>query len=152
MTTLSLGYSPCPNDTYIFHALIHGQIPCGELPFTERLEDVETLNQLALQGALDLTKISFHAFGHLRDRYVLLRSGAALGRGTTAQQDVTIAQVAKGMKGNLGQIQGSLQGQLVEGFDIFKAFGKGQLTTGNLAMNQGMKDVGIIGTGRIAKA
>ncbi|HMB16867.1 MAG TPA: 1,4-dihydroxy-6-naphthoate synthase, partial [Pelovirga sp.] len=81
MTTLSLGYSPCPNDTYIFHALIHGQIPCGELTFTERLEDVETLNQLALQGALDLTKISFHAFGHLRDRYVLLRSGAALGRG-----------------------------------------------------------------------
>ena len=52
MTTLSLGYSPCPNDTYIFHALIHGQIPCGELTFTERLEDVETLNQLALQGAL----------------------------------------------------------------------------------------------------
>lgn len=81
MTTLSLGYSPCPNDTYIFHALIHGLTPCGDLTFKERLEDVETLNQLALQGALDLTKISFHAFGHLRDRYVLLRSGAALGRG-----------------------------------------------------------------------
>ncbi len=81
MTTLSLGYSPRPNDTYIFHALVHGLIPCDGLTFTERLEDVETLNQLALQGALDLTKISFHAFGHLRDRYVLLRSGAALGRG-----------------------------------------------------------------------
>lgn len=81
MTRLSLGYSPCPNDTYIFHALIHGLIPCGDLTFNERLEDVETLNQLALQGILDLTKISFHAFGHLRDRYVLLRSGAALGRG-----------------------------------------------------------------------
>ena len=81
MTRLSLGYSPCPNDTYIFHALIHGLIPCGDLTFNEHLEDVETLNQLALQGILDLTKISFHAFGHLRDRYVLLRSGAALGRG-----------------------------------------------------------------------
>ena len=81
MTTLSLGYSPCPNDTFIFHALVHGLIPCGNLAFAERLEDVETLNQLALQGALDLTKISFHAFGHLRDRYVLLHSGAALGRG-----------------------------------------------------------------------
>ncbi|MBW6510048.1 MAG: 1,4-dihydroxy-6-naphthoate synthase [Desulfuromonadales bacterium] len=81
MTSLSLGYSPCPNDTYIFHALIHGLIPCGDLTFKERLEDVETLNQLALQGVLDLTKISFHAFGHLRDRYVLLHSGAALGRG-----------------------------------------------------------------------
>ncbi|MBD1401299.1 1,4-dihydroxy-6-naphthoate synthase [Pelovirga terrestris] len=81
MTSLSLGYSPCPNDTYIFHALVHGLVPCGDLAFVERLEDVETLNQLALKGALDLTKISFHAFGHLRNRYVLLRSGAALGRG-----------------------------------------------------------------------
>jgi len=81
MPTLSLGYSPCPNDTYIFHALIHGLVPCGDLTFAERLADVETLNTLALQGVLDLTKISFHAFGHLRDRYVLLRSGAALGRG-----------------------------------------------------------------------
>ena len=47
----------------------------------ERLEDVETLNQLALKGLLDLTKVSYHALGHLRDRYVLLRSGGALGRG-----------------------------------------------------------------------
>lgn len=81
MRSLTLGYSPCPNDTYIFHALVHGRIPCGDLQFSERLEDVETLNQLALQGILDLTKISFHAFGHLRDNYVLLRSGSALGRG-----------------------------------------------------------------------
>ena len=81
MTTLSLGYSPCPNDTYIFHALVHGLVRCGDLTFEERLEDVETLNQLALDGVLDLTKISFHAFGHVRDQYLLLRSGAALGRG-----------------------------------------------------------------------
>ncbi|MFO7765418.1 MAG: 1,4-dihydroxy-6-naphthoate synthase [Pelovirga sp.] len=81
MTTLSLGYSPCPNDTYIFHALVHGLIPGNDLAFEERLEDVETLNQLALKGALDLTKISFHAFGQVRDQYLLLRSGAALGRG-----------------------------------------------------------------------
>ena len=81
MPILSLGYSPCPNDTYIFHALVHGLVPCGDLTFKERLEDVETLNSLALKGTLDLTKISFHALGHLRDRYVLLRSGAALGRG-----------------------------------------------------------------------
>ncbi len=81
MTTLSLGYSPCPNDTYIFHALIHGLVACGDLTFAERLEDVETLNQLAVDGVLDLTKISFHTFGHVRDKYLLLRSGAALGRG-----------------------------------------------------------------------
>ncbi|PLX83194.1 MAG: 1,4-dihydroxy-6-naphthoate synthase [Desulfuromonas sp.] len=79
--TLTLGYSPCPNDTFIFYALIHGRIPLPGLAVRERLEDVETLNQLALSGALDLTKVSYHALGHLRSEYALLRSGGALGRG-----------------------------------------------------------------------
>jgi len=79
--TLSLGYSPCPNDTYIFYALTHGKIALPNFSIAERLEDVETLNQLALVGKLDLTKISYHALGHLRDRYALLRSGGAIGRG-----------------------------------------------------------------------
>jgi len=81
MKTLSLGYSPCPNDTYIFYALTHGKVEMHGFSIVERLEDVETLNQLALCGQLDLTKISYHALGHLRDRYVLLHSGGALGRG-----------------------------------------------------------------------
>lgn len=79
--TLTLGYSPCPNDTFIFDALVHRHIPLGELDFQERLEDVETLNALALAGTLDMTKISYHALGHLRRDYALLRSGGALGRG-----------------------------------------------------------------------
>ena len=78
---LSLGYSPCPNDTFIFYALIHGRIAAEGLSFRERLDDVETLNALARQGALDLTKVSYHALGHLRRDYALLRSGGALGRG-----------------------------------------------------------------------
>jgi 1,4-dihydroxy-6-naphthoate synthase len=78
---LTLGYSPCPNDTFIFYALTHGKLTDPGFPVTERLEDVETLNQLALAGELDLTKISYHALGHLRDEYCLLRSGGALGRG-----------------------------------------------------------------------
>jgi len=78
---LTLGYSPCPNDTYIFYALVQGKVPVPGITFQERLEDVETLNQLALDGTLDLTKISYHALGHLRERYALLRSGGALGRG-----------------------------------------------------------------------
>ncbi len=78
---LTLGYSPCPNDTFIFDALIHRRIPLSDLIFHERLEDVETLNSLALKGILDLTKVSYHAFGHLRRDYALLRSGGALGRG-----------------------------------------------------------------------
>jgi len=81
MRSLSLGYSPCPNDTFIFYALTHGKIIDPGFSIVERLEDVETLNQLALSGQLDLTKISYHAFGHLRDRYALLQSGGALGRG-----------------------------------------------------------------------
>jgi len=79
--TLSLGYSPCPNDTFIFYALVHKKIPVEEFSFAERLEDVETLNRLASHNELDITKISFHAFAHLRDNYALLRSGGALGKG-----------------------------------------------------------------------
>ena len=81
MKSLSLGYSPCPNDTYIFYALTHNKVAIPGHTIEQRLEDVETLNQLALNGRLDLTKISYHALGHLRDRYALLHSGGALGRG-----------------------------------------------------------------------
>jgi 5,8-dihydroxy-2-naphthoate synthase len=78
---LTLGYSPCPNDTYIFHALVHGLVPTDGLAFRERLEDVETLNRLVQGGELDVSKISYHLLGHVRDDYVLLRAGGALGRG-----------------------------------------------------------------------
>lgn len=81
MKTISLGYSPCPNDTFIFYALVHGKIPMEGFSVRERLEDVETLNSLAVRRELDMTKISFHAFAHLRDYYSLLRSGGALGKG-----------------------------------------------------------------------
>ncbi len=95
--TLTLGYSPCPNDTFIFHALVHGLVPTPGFAVRERLEDVETLNRLALASTLDLTKISYHAFGHLRDRYALLRSGGALGHGcgplVVAAAPATMAQL-----------------------------------------------------------
>lgn len=80
-TPLTLGFSPCPNDTFMFYPLVHNLVDTGGLSFHERLEDVETLNQLALQGGLDVSKVSYHALGHLRDQYALLRSGSALGRG-----------------------------------------------------------------------
>jgi 1,4-dihydroxy-6-naphthoate synthase len=78
---LTIGYSPCPNDTFIFYALVHGKVHVPGIEFREQLTDVETLNRMALEGSLDITKISFHAFGHLREQYALLRSGSALGRG-----------------------------------------------------------------------
>lgn len=82
---LSLGYSPCPNDTAIFYALVHGKVHAGgpslRISFKEELEDVEALNRKGLNGVLDITKISFYAYCQMRDNYVLLRSGAALGNG-----------------------------------------------------------------------
>jgi len=82
MKQLSIGFSPCPNDTYIFCGLVNGKIPlAGWSLQPAALEDVETLNEWAMQGRLDITKLSFHALGHVLDDYVLLHSGAALGRG-----------------------------------------------------------------------
>jgi len=81
MRTLSIGYSPCPNDTFIFYALVNGKIDTEGLIFKETLLDVETLNRMALSAELDITKISYHAFCFLREDYCLLRSGSALGRG-----------------------------------------------------------------------
>ncbi|WP_018467415.1 menaquinone biosynthesis family protein [Calidithermus timidus] len=77
---MQLGYSFCPNDTFIFYALSHGKI-ATPAPVVEVLEDVETLNVWAMEGRLPLTKISYAAYGRLRERYVALRSGGALGRG-----------------------------------------------------------------------
>ncbi|MBF0556435.1 MAG: 1,4-dihydroxy-6-naphthoate synthase [Nitrospirae bacterium] len=78
---MTLGYSPCPNDTFIFYALVHKKIDCGGINFTEHIEDVETLNQMALEGRLDITKVSAAAYGHISGGYALLRSGGAAGRG-----------------------------------------------------------------------
>ncbi|MDH3349882.1 MAG: 1,4-dihydroxy-6-naphthoate synthase [Desulfobulbaceae bacterium] len=82
LENLTIGYSPCPNDTYIFYGLTHGEISLNGLSFAPPfLEDVETLNEWALRGKLDITKLSFHALGHVLDDYVMLSAGAALGRG-----------------------------------------------------------------------
>lgn len=78
---LTLGFSPCPNDTFIFDALINNKIDTEGLEFEVVLEDVETLNQWALEGKLDITKLSFPAFFQSRDNYILLNSGSALGKG-----------------------------------------------------------------------
>lgn len=77
---LSIGYSPCPNDTFIFYALVHDRIE-KTIEFKESLFDVETLNKLALKGDFDITKVSFHAYLYLKNTYRLLNAGGALGRG-----------------------------------------------------------------------
>lgn len=80
MKNFTLGYSPCPNDTFLFFALANKKIDTEDLNFKEVLLDVETLNQMALRSELDITKTSYHAFGYLLDDYCLLRSGGAIGK------------------------------------------------------------------------
>ncbi len=80
--TYSIGYSPCPNDTYIFYALIHGKVELSGVQLDPPLlEDVEALNSRAVNTDLDITKLSFHALGHVLDNYCVLSAGSALGRG-----------------------------------------------------------------------
>ncbi|MEM6395086.1 MAG: 1,4-dihydroxy-6-naphthoate synthase [Bacteroidota bacterium] len=78
---MTLGFSPCPNDTFIFDALVHERIDLEGLSFEPVLADVEELNQMAARGELDVTKLSYHAFGYLSSSYKLLHAGSALGRG-----------------------------------------------------------------------
>lgn len=78
---LSIGYSTCPNDTFIFDALINGKIDNKGLSFAPVLADVEELNARALEGELDITKLSYHAYGHAAKHYKILDSGSALGWG-----------------------------------------------------------------------
>ena len=96
---LAFGFSPCPNDTFAFDALVHGRI---DAPFTAvpALHDIEHLNALAREGRYELTKLSFGALAGLGDRYSMLRAGGALGRGcgplVVAREAATLAQAAAG--------------------------------------------------------
>jgi 1,4-dihydroxy-6-naphthoate synthase len=78
---LKLGFSPCPNDTFIFDAMIHHKIDTEGLEFEVFYDDVETLNQKSFSQDLDITKLSFHAYAYCVNNYVLLDSGSALGYG-----------------------------------------------------------------------
>jgi 1,4-dihydroxy-6-naphthoate synthase len=78
--TVNFGFSSCPNDTFAFHALVHGL--AGEIRVTPHVDDIEALNLRAARGDAEVTKVSIAAYGHgLRDRYVLLRAGGAAGFG-----------------------------------------------------------------------
>ncbi len=79
MNKISLGFSTCPNDTFIFDAMVHHKIDTEGLEFDVFLGDVEELNNKALNSELDVTKISYHAFSKIADNYLLLDSGSALG-------------------------------------------------------------------------
>ncbi len=96
--TLTLGFSPCPNDTFIFDALLHQKIDTEGLHFKAHIDDVEALNQLAFQNKLDISKLSYHAYAYVVDNYVLLDAGSALGNNCgpllIARQAISEADIA----------------------------------------------------------
>lgn len=93
----SLGFSPCPNDTFIFDALVNKKIDTEGIDFDVHLEDVQTLNQWAMQGKLDISKISYGVLPLVLDRYELLDAGGALGKGVgpllIAREPLALASV-----------------------------------------------------------
>jgi 5,8-dihydroxy-2-naphthoate synthase len=78
--TLSLGFSPCPNDCFVFDAIVHRRIDLDALEFVPRIGDVEALNKATFARDIDVTKLSYHAYAHCVDDYVMLDAGGALGR------------------------------------------------------------------------
>lgn len=147
MQSLTLGYSPCPNDTHIFYALVHGRVVRNDLSFRERLEDVETLNQLALERALDVSKVSCHALGLIRDEYCVLRAGGAMGKGCGPLLVARNVMRASELKGK----RIALPGRLTTASLLFQLFGSG---CGELvfmpfhmimeAVGKGVVDAGVI--------
>jgi len=97
---LSLGFSPCPNDCFIFDALVHGRIDLEGLEFETVLADVEALNTAAFAGEADITKLSFHAYAYCASKYVLLDAGSALGNNCgpllISKRPITFDEVASG--------------------------------------------------------
>lgn len=100
---LTLGFSPCPNDTFIFDALVNKKIDTQGIDFEVAYADVEQLNRWAMEGKLDITKLSFHAYAYCIQNYVLLNSGSALGnncgpmliaRNPLRTEDINIAKIA----------------------------------------------------------
>ena len=76
---IHVGHSPDSDDAFMFYALAEGLIDTGELTYTHELQDIETLNRRALNGELEVTAVSIHAYAYLADRYALLPSGASMG-------------------------------------------------------------------------
>lgn len=99
MLTLTLGHSPDPDDAFMFFGLARGLIPTPGLRFEHVLQDIQTLNERALRGELDITAISFHAYAYVADHYALLPSGASMGDGygpvLVAAQPLTRDQIAR---------------------------------------------------------
>ena len=97
-TTLTLGHSPDPDDAFMFYALAKDLIPTHGFRFEHILQDIQTLNERATRGELDITAVSIHAYAYVSDQYALLPSGASMGDGygpmLVAKQKFSRAEIA----------------------------------------------------------
>jgi 1,4-dihydroxy-6-naphthoate synthase len=107
-------FSPCPNDTYAFHAMLHGRVDTEGFGFEPCIDDVESLNHAALRGTHRLSKLSFHAYLHLAGRYLLLDAGSALGYGCGP------LVVARGSLAGLGGTRVAIPGELTTAYLLFR--------------------------------
>jgi len=147
---LKLGISPCPNDTFIFEAWISGRLGPDAPAVAARLEDIDTLNRLALQGALDVAKVSFYAYGLLRGRYQVLQAGGALGRGcgpllVSRSRNLSRHDLAA------GRLRVAVPGDLTTGHLLLRLYAPGLKTVYSLpfdrimpAVSRGEFDAGVI--------
>ena len=124
---LSLGFSPCPNDTFIFDALIHHKIDTEGLDFDVEYHDVETLNQKAFNKELAITKLSYHAFAYAVKDYELLDAGSALGFGVGPLLITKNQELAEKLSSYAGQ-------NLPEEFQHLKIGIPGKYTTANFLL------------------
>ncbi|MDM1296043.1 1,4-dihydroxy-6-naphthoate synthase [Sphingobacterium sp. N143] len=125
---LTLGFSPCPNDTFIFDALIHHKIDTKGLEFAVEYQDVETLNLKAFQGDLDMTKLSYHAFAYAVEDYELLDAGSALGFGVGPMLITKDPELAKILQEKLNN------GENLGEFDQLRVGYPGRYTTANFLL------------------
>ena len=126
---LRLAYSPCPNDTYIFHAWVHGLVPDAP-SVLEILDDIDTLNAMALRGEPDVVKVSFPAFARLRPTYALLHSGGALGRGCgpllVTRSDSPLAALSpEALPEALAELRTAIPGELTTAALLLRLFAPG---------------------------
>ena len=125
---LTLGFSPYPNDTFIFDALIHHKIDTKGLEFAVEYQDVETLNLKAFQGDLDMTKLSYHAFAYAVEDYELLDAGSALGFGVGPMLITKDPELAKILQEKLNN------GENLGEFDQLRVGYPGRYTTANFLL------------------
>lgn len=96
---IRLGFSTCPNDTFMFDALVHGRIDTGDIEYEVHLADIFHLNQMALAGELDMVKVSYNAYGQVTDTYELLDAGSALGHNCgpllISKEPLTVAEIVE---------------------------------------------------------